>query len=129
MVLLFACAAFTGCDNGNVPLSGTVTFSDDGSPLTTGAVSFEGNNVRAYGKLDSRGKYVVGTKKDNDGIPPGTYQIALIGAGETAAVAGEMDTFTPFIDVKFTSAETSGLSCTVDKATKTFDFQVERFKQ
>ena len=138
IVLLLTCFLITGCNNGNVPLSGTVTFSDDNSPLTVGAVSFEGSSVRAFGTLDGKGHYVVGTEKERDGIPPGTYKIALIGAGTTGermeyqqlgqTVSG-MAKFIPVVDTKYTSTETSGLSLTVDHSTKTFDFQVDRFKK
>ena len=137
-MLLFACCCLiSGCSNGNVPLSGTVTFSDDGSPLAVGTVSFEGSSIRAYGTLDNKGRYVVGTEKERDGIPPGAYKIALIGAGTTGdamqvrefgKMIDGMATFVPLVDTKFTSAESSGLSITVDKTTKTFDFQVDRPK-
>ena len=136
-IIFFTCIAVSGCGNGNIPLSGTVTFSDDGSPLTVGTVSFEGNSVRAYGNLDKNGRYVVGTEKERDGIPPGNYKIALIGAGTTGEAMkikefgrtiDGLATFIPLVDTKFTSAESSGLSVTVDKSTKTFDFQVDRPK-
>jgi len=135
MLLLLTCIFVAGCNNGNIPLSGTVTFSDDGSPLTKGTVSFEGASVRAFGTLDNKGHYVVGTAKERDGIPPGEYKIALIGAGtsgdamqvmEHGQMVGGMTTFIPLVDTKFTSAESSGLSITVDRSTKTFDFKVDR---
>ena len=90
-MLVLACLLFSGCGSGNVPLTGTVTFSDDGSPLTVGTVSFEGSRVRASGALDAKGKYIVGTEKERDGIPPGTYKIALIGAGRTEGAMQVMD--------------------------------------
>lgn len=136
-LLLVACCLISGCANGNIPLSGTVTFSDDGSPLTVGTVSFEGGSVRAYGTLDNKGHYVVGTEKERNGIPPGVYKIALIGAGTTGdamqvkefgRTIDGMATFVPLVDSKFTSAESSGLSISVDKSTKTFDFKVDRPK-
>ncbi|MGL6193598.1 MAG: hypothetical protein ACRC2T_02110 [Thermoguttaceae bacterium] len=135
-VLVFICLAAVGCNNGNVPLKGKVTFSDDGAPLTSGAVVFEGENIRASGKLDNQGIYVVGTKSDKDGIPPGTYKVALVGAGASDGnmeiqdasgnVGSGLQIFKAVVDTKFTNPQTSGLTITVDRSTKTFDFEVDR---
>jgi len=134
--LLIASVFLTGCGNGNIQLTGKVTFSDDGSPLTVGAVCFENDTVRARGILTEDGTYRVGTKSKTDGIPAGTYKVSIMGAiksigrteirgpgGQTAAGMGQVE---PLIDPKYTGANTSGLTVTVDRTKATYDIQVDR---
>ncbi|MDR1493364.1 MAG: hypothetical protein LBT05_11680 [Planctomycetaceae bacterium] len=40
LILLTTCLFLAGCDNGQIPLGGKVTFQD-GKPLKTGVVCFE----------------------------------------------------------------------------------------
>lgn len=132
-LLLFA----IGC-NGKVPLTGTVTFSEDGAPLTKGAVFFQSATVLAQGPLKPDGTFQVGTDEADDGLPRGSYQVFLVGTEEIKVAAsairgttgpGTREIRTPVIDEKYATAETSGLSIVVDGKTKVYDIKVERAKK
>ena len=78
----------------------------------------------------------MGTDKQTDGLPPGTYQICIVGTDLVEAVfysrgsdgEGQREVRTPLINAKYANVETSGLKFTVDGKTKKFDIQVERAK-
>lgn len=125
-----------GCGKGHVPMSGHVTFSDDGSPLTKGKVCFETDKEYAYGKLDENGRYVLGFGKSGNGLPKGEYGVCVIGAqvedmgvqARTSSKPSKEVRFKSLIDLKYASSVKSGLTCTVDGQKKTFDFTVDRAK-
>ncbi len=129
-VLLFS----LGC-SGKVPLGGKVTFSDDGSPVTKGAVCFQSPTMLAQGAIQSDGTYQMGTDRASDGLPSGEYQVYLVGTADVSYVASSVkgttgpsqrEVQTPVIDRKYESAGTSGLTFTVDGKTRTFDIPVDR---
>ena len=140
--LLFALVIATGC-SGKVPLSGTVTFSDNGDPVPLGVVYFVTPTFQAQGAIQEDGRYVVGSDKLSDGLPRGTYQVYIAGAANIEVrqtrPPGQVDPNTgenidrqfteeisiSLIDLKYTDPETSGLTVTVDRG-QTFDIQVER---
>ena len=122
-----------GCSN-KMPFGGKVTFSDDGTPVTRGAVFFESPTLVGQGKINADGTYAIGTDKMTDGLPAGTYRVYLVGTEqaeikvvETKDGKGQTEIRTPVIDPKYASAETSGLSVTVGGGTKKFDIQVDRY--
>jgi hypothetical protein len=128
----------TGC-NKNVAVTGTVTFSDDGSPVPIGTVCFlsESNSTLSRGTLNSNGTYKVGTLSSADGLPPGKYNIYLDGARKLTGTKkvpdvtfGTIDIpiFEELVDPKFCRQETSGLTVEVNRSTK-FDFKVDRYKK
>ena len=147
LFVFFVVSGITGCGSGLVNLRGTVTFSDDGSPLTTGFVIFDNGKDRARGKIKEDGTYTVGSLSDTDGLKPGHYRVYVqaIGPDPSGALA-PMNTSAPspgmasisdanvprlrqqvvLVDSKFSSADTSGLECNVDKSTKTYNIVVER---
>ena len=65
-----------GCGD-KVPMRGKVTFSDDGSPLTVGMVTFSSGSILARGHLKPDGTYVIGTDTEKDGLPKGTYIVSI----------------------------------------------------
>ena len=119
---LFLLLVLNGC--GDPKTAGKVTFTD-GSPLTVGTVCFETKEYTYYGDLKSDGTYSMGKVKDGEGIPPGEYKVYIRGAQEIVGhdeKTGDT-TYKDLIDKKFTSGETSELTCTVDGKTR-LDFQV-----
>lgn len=117
---VFFLLAFAVCGCGeNVPLKGKVVFSDDGSPLTCGTVIFVSDNFQSRGNIQPDGTFNVSSVRPGDGLPPGTYQVAVVGAVDTDVI--------PLIDPKQSSPETSGLTMTVDKSTKSYDITVDRY--
>ena len=121
LVLVVCC----GC-SGKLPLTGTVTFEDDGSPLTNGIVCFVQNGFLARGHLNSDGVYRVSSTGTNDGLPKGTYKVYLVGAELVSVDGGGNSAYTPLVHNRYESADTSGLEFEVDGKTRQFDFQVER---
>ena len=130
-LLLFLCFAI-GCGGSGDRVTGTVTFSD-GSPLTVGKVMFTNGTITAFGDINSKGEYRMGTKKAGDGVPSGTYQVyiteALVPAGEQFSMKDEDgNTYSPLvlaIDPKFTVPSQCGLVCEV-KGKTVFPIQVEK---
>lgn len=141
VVIALITLAFAGCGK-NLPLSGKVTFADDGSPVPCGTVIFDDGKNMGKGPIQEDGTYVVGFEKKNNGIPRGTYRVRIVGAvqevGETEATE---DRFTgqkteqmgmrqtvDLIDRKYRSLADSGLTFTADGTSSTYDIQVERFQ-
>jgi hypothetical protein len=128
-VLLFVCVCFIGCSE-NQRLSGKVTFSDDGSPLTTGMVCFENaeNGKLGRGEINANGTYVVGFENDKDGIPKGTYKVFISNAIKEKGIDKKtgMPINEQLIAPKYSNANISGLTFTADGKTKTFNITVER---
>ena len=120
-----------GCSN-KQQLTGTVTFSDDGSPVPLGAVFFTTPTFEAMGTIKPDGTYTVSSTGENDGIPKGqTYVVTIVGADDVKVTQGNdgrvvSSSRTPFINSKYTRKETSDLTFTSDGKTKRFDIQVER---
>lgn len=133
LLVLFALGIgmISGCSE-NYPLSGKVVYSDNGEPLTGGAVIFTTETHVAQGVIKKNGTYVVGSLKSNDGIPPGDYKI-YIGGAEIVTTkkqpdGSEQNTYTSLIDGKYRSSETSGLTFTADGKTRKFDIELDRAK-
>jgi len=124
-IVLF-CLVFAGCGN-RVRLEGTVTFSDDGSPLTCGMVLFDDGQIVARGPIKSDGSYAVGVDRENDGIPPGTYKVSIVDAAETIPSGSDYvpPSYKKLIDDKYFFNDTSELNVAVDASTKRFDIVVE----
>jgi hypothetical protein len=131
-ILGLAAAMIAGCGGSGVQLRGTVTFSEDGLPVNAGTVCFVAGNSISRGDLQEDGTYRVGTNKPGDGIPPGTYTVYIINTEKTEEIpigneGNFIDRTVQTVHRKYTSPSTSGITVTVDRSTKTFDFQVERY--
>ena len=128
LFFVFGVLFIAGCGSGHLPMGGTVTFSDNGDPVSYGMVCFTDGTFSSIGKLGPDGKYTIGTTQDSkDGLPPGTYKVYLSlppMMNDPGDIQGGMKA--PPVDAKFTSASTSTLSVTVGGSQKTFDFQVDR---
>ena len=122
---IFVVFLATGCGSGNVGLRGTVTFSDDGSPLTVGTVGFLKDGKIARGTIKKDGTYIVGFEKETDGLPPGQYNVVITGA---EIPIGE-NLREQLIDKKYSNPDTSELTLEVNASTRVFDVQVDRFQK
>ena len=69
ILILFLCVSLTGCGDGTVRVSGTVSFPDN-SPLTVGAVIFANDTYTNQSALNSSGRYSIN-------VPPGNYKIFI----------------------------------------------------
>lgn len=129
MILLTTlfCFLMVGCEKGFVGMGGQVTYSDDGSPLETGTVTFVSETFQARGDIKENGKYVIGSFSEKDGLPPGNYQIFISNAEIYEKTGGESQGKTiPLIDGKYNRPETSEMTLNVDGSVKRFDFKVDR---
>lgn len=115
-----------GCGD-KVAMHGKVTFSDDQSPLTVGQVSFQSDTILARGYVKSDGTYILGTDKEKDGLPKGTYRVSVDYAVE--AISGppgpmgiSSTTMRPLI------APMEPKTVVVDGKTKAYNIVVDRPK-
>ena len=75
VIILFSITI--GCSQ-KQSLHGTITFSDDGSPVPTGAIFFTTPTFEAMGAIKKDGTYTVSSTGNNDGIPKGqTYAVTI----------------------------------------------------
>ena len=131
LAILIVAVFLAGCGKGYVSMSGRVTYSDDGSPVEQGTVSFTKGAFQARGEIKEDGRYTLGSFKESDGLPKGTYIVCITGSEDSVLVDGDRGIYKTTYRVadKFSRAETSGLTVEVDGKTKTFDFEVDRHPQ
>lgn len=115
-----------GCGK-NLQVRGKVTFSDDGAPLDLGMILFESGSTVSRGTIKEDGTFTMGSEKQTDGLPPGTYNVYFANA-----IKAEGDMRAPrmvhLLDPKYNSAATSGITITVDKSIKLpLEIKVDRF--
>lgn len=131
LALLILCCL--GC-SGNVKLSGTVSYSDDNSPVESGMIYFvsRSGDFSARGEIVN-GQFTVSSIKENDGLPKGEYDVYFSGIekivkeGKTLENGDTIEPETaPAVDLKYLSASTSELSLTVDGGTKTVEYKLDR---
>ena len=129
--VLVGLVSIVGCSD-KQPLGGTITFSDDGTPVPCGAIFFETPTFVAQGTIKPNGTYEVGSTGLKDGIPKGTYSVSIRGAEDVTTVNGpngmQTERRKALIDRKYQTPENSGLTFTVDGKTRKFDIQVDRAK-
>ena len=126
-----------GCGQ-NHSLQGKVTY-EDGTPITAGFVNFSSDTSLSRGKIRSDGSYVVGTLKDTDGIPQGTYKVYITGAEvamETAqsqrprvdAMGNPIQTMAAYrklVHPKYMTTSTTPITCEIPAEKNRFDIIVE----
>ena len=115
--LLIVLVAALGCSNNQVGLSGKVVYSDTGEPVTQGEVQFYTPTFVARADIKNDGTFVTGSYKANDGLPPGTYGVAIASSDKDDNA---------LIHEKFSDQATSGLTVTIDKTTRDLIFKVDR---
>ena len=133
-IVLLTAVCLSGCSS-NVPLSGRITFEDNGEPLTMGTIGFIKGTDQARSDIDSDGRYTLGFQGATDGLPKGEYNV-YIQAVLIEHIYGPPNPYgepevierivTPLIADKYRDPATSGLTYIVDGKSKTFDIKVER---
>lgn len=127
LLWLIAVVFVAGCNMGSrLNVTGNVTFSDDGAPLTTGTVVMESASTRVTGRIDKNGFFSLGEMQDGDGVPFGTYKVSIASARETLS-SGLPGAY--LIDAKYERPESSGLTFEAKKGgQKIFEIVVDRPK-
>ena len=123
------CSLFVaGCSTNLCTVTGRVLYLD-GSPLAGGIVICEGtkedgNSITCRGEIDKEGGFKIGTYSTNDGALPGKYRVQIIPPYITDSMRS---TTPPYIDSKFESFDTSGLSIDiVQGADNVFELKVSK---
>lgn len=125
--------ALAGCGGGATvnptgtpyPVTGKVILPD-GNPLTEGTVRFVPKGTEggwpAAGKVKSDGAFSMTTYKEDDGVIPGTYLVAIESSLDTDA--GRVSR--PVVPSKYVDESLSGLEVTVKAETNTLEpFQLD----
>lgn len=129
---LLLCALISvGCSE-NVSITGKVTFSDDNAPAPNGIICFDSGANVARGTIKSDGTFKMGTLKEADGLPAGSYKVFFVDVREETGKAKTSDgsegepIYTSLIDSKYLSPDTSELTAVVNKDTKELNFSLDR---
>ena len=124
LLCLLICLVVAGCGK-NKRLTGKVTFTD-GTPAKNGTVIFRTDTFQARGEIKSDGSYKMSSESENDGIPPGNYQVYVQGITKMPPpVPGKMIPPVSLIDSKYENADTSGLTCKVPAPGNKFNIVLE----
>ena len=131
---------FAGCGGGGHAVTGKITFPD-GTPLERGRVVFDSGSQTFYGEVAPDGTYTMLGGAGEKRIPPGTYNVYLMGTvlpGDPNPEAVPTDADgnqigpprrelpdIPLVAAKYNRTDTSGLQCVVSGKT-VFDITVER---
>lgn len=100
-----------GCERPSllVPVNGRVLL--DGKPLSSGVVQFQpASGQAASGQLAEDGSFVLSRHAPGDGVPPGTYRVAVISYDPSATTDAVENLRVP---VKYTRFGSSGIEFTV----------------
>ncbi len=117
LMLLSLAIAVAGC-GGHPAVTGRVTFVD-GSPLTIGEVVLDNGRNMGRGTIMTDGSFVMGFDQPRNGIPAGTYKVAILNA--TKGGPGNWVVATKYIDPR-----TSGIEFEVRAGKRNvLNFQVE----
>lgn len=128
-LLLASLVFLSGCGSKMHKIGGCVTYSDTGEPLEIGFVCFANGPTFARGLIKPDGTYTMGSFSENDGLPPGTYQVYVDGARKGMGKRHPDDDdeqYLQLIDLKHSRPETSGLTFVVGGKVKEFNITVDR---
>lgn len=144
LVTVLGCGDDTGIGK-RYPVTGTVTFK--GQPLETGRIDFHPvdavNGRPATGEIRD-GTYRLTTLTPGDGALPGQYQVTVTamevdttqvedtmikqgGGARQHEIAKATQAAKRLVPAKYSLADTSGLTATVEERSNTFDFDLEEF--
>lgn len=127
LLSVFALCFLIGCGNEHVAVKGRAVFSEDGSPLPMGTVYLSTPTFQATGPIDKNGYFTIGSDKPGNGLPPGTYQVSVVGVyGAVEGSSAHHFPNYPLIDMKWSNPDTSGLSLDVSKSVSNWELKVDR---
>jgi hypothetical protein len=115
--VIFASVLQAGCDDGRiarVPVSGKVLI--DGRPATIGSVRFypqSGQGRPSSGTIQPDGSFSLFTFEENDGIPPGVYDVTV----SAIEIYGNDDKMRYHLPKKYTNRRDSGITKSIEGAT------------
>lgn len=125
LVLISFSLTLSGCGSGNIKAGGTVKFPD-GSPLGCGSVLFENSGSQYVGHIKPDGSFVISGLKEGDGLPAGTYKVAISGAAEYVLDSEGNEVEKLLIASKYASTSTSELTFDISPTNKNIEITVEK---
>lgn len=118
---LLVLTTLIGCGSGHVSGSGTVKYSS-GEPVPSGVIFFSTPQLNYTGTIKD-GVFELGGLKEKDGLPPGTYNVHLIGTEPDKETSADI----PFFASRFNDPTTSGIVIEVKAEEKnSFEIIVEK---
>ncbi|MDR0336561.1 MAG: hypothetical protein LBI18_05670 [Planctomycetaceae bacterium] len=129
LFLLFGVIVFSGCGN-YLAVKGKVVF-EDGTPLECGTIIFQSESHYARGTIRTGGNFVIGSDKEQDGVPSGHYKVFITGAQtiqpDFVPKPGKDDVgYVSLIDPIYSSVETTPIMYDIDK-NNYFEIKVKPF--
>jgi hypothetical protein len=126
-----ALALLTGCGGGAgaYPVRGQLLY-EDGQPikeLESFDVTFtsEQLGISAIGTIGPDGAFRLTTTRQNDGAPPGQYQVFI---SQPHPDPERRETRMPVVDLAYEDPLTTKLTATVEPKNNEFTFKLRRFK-
>jgi len=124
-----ALAGLAGCGGGTYPVSGRLEY-EDGEPIremTGCTISFtsEQLGVEARGEIQEDGGFRLGTKRPDDGAPPGTYKVIV---AQPHPEPERPEKRRPVVDLSYEDPQTTPLEATVEPKRNDFTFKLKRLK-
>ena len=123
LIGILICLVVAGCGK-NKRLTGKVTFSD-GTPVKSGMVIFRTDTFLSKGEIKPDGSYKMSSERENDGIPPGEYQVYVSGIFKPPQSGGMPSMPVSLVAPKFENPDTSGLTCKVPAPGNKYDIVLE----
>jgi hypothetical protein len=121
-------AAVLGC-SGKYPVKGKVQFSD-GAPLAGGMVIFEDEKglSSGYGDLGPDGSFEITFDEPLDGLPKGTYRVAVRPPSQYALTEEQKKTAHPLFGIaqKYLQPETSPILIKIEGARTDLIVELEK---
>lgn len=131
---LMALVAVTGCGDKRprrVPVSGTVSYKNSALPQSEVIFIPQDNTkgIRARGRANDRGEFVLTTFDRDDGVVPGVYKVAVFaykpGSGAPNASTRITSVGPPAIPERYFNHDSSGLTAVVPEEGATLHFDLK----
>jgi hypothetical protein len=122
--------ALAGCGGGTYPVSGRLEY-EDGEPIQGGlagcTITFtsEQLGVEARGEIGEDGSFRLGTRRADDGAPPGTYKVIVT---QPHPEPERPEKRRPVVDLAYEKPDTTPLEATVERKRNDFTFKLKRLR-
>lgn len=125
LVLALSTVAFAGCGGTKTyPVKGTVSVKD-GEALSHGYVVFTSADFTARGEIGPDGEFVLGSNKEEDGAPVGTYKVTLVNTSTGPTYDKPNEPTKRFVDSKYEASDTTPLELKVEAKPNEFEIEAD----
>ena len=124
-VLALCAVALSGCGGVKTyPVKGTVSVKG-GEPLSKGFVVFTSEKFTARGVIGADGEFALGSSREEDGAPPGTYKVTLVDTSEGPTYDNPDLPVKRYVDESYEASNTTPLELTVEPRPNEFDIEAD----